>query len=56
MQDRKALVVGIDEYASTPLFGCVADAKAVLGLWLKTGTALPISQFILREMLNLLMH
>ena len=29
MQDRKALVVGIDEYASTPLFGCGADAKAV---------------------------
>lgn len=41
MQDRKALVVGIDEYASTPLFGCVADAKAVAGALAKNGDGSP---------------
>lgn len=41
MQDRKALVVGIDEYASTPLFGCVADAKAVAGALTKNGDSSP---------------
>lgn len=41
MQDRKALVVGIDEYASTPLFGCVADAKAVAGALTKNGDGSP---------------
>ncbi len=41
MQDRKALVVGIDEYASTPLFGCVADAKAVAEVLEKNGDGSP---------------
>lgn len=41
MQDRKALVVGIDEYASTPLYGCVADAKAVAEVLAKNGDGSP---------------
>lgn len=54
MQDRKALVVGINEYASAPLYGCVADANAVAEVLLKTETALPISLFVWRRMLSLL--
>lgn len=41
MQDRKALVVGIDEYASTPLYGCVADANAVAEVLEKNGDGSP---------------
>lgn len=41
MQDRKALVVGIDEYASTPLYGCVADANAVAEVLAKNGDGSP---------------
>lgn len=41
MQDRKALVVGIDEYASTPLYGCVADANAVAEVLGKNGDGSP---------------
>lgn len=41
MQGRKALVVGIDEYASSPLYGCVADANAVAGVLAKNGDGSP---------------
>lgn len=41
MQDRKALVVGIDEYASTPLYGCVVDANAVAEVLEKNGDGSP---------------
>ena len=41
MQDRKALVVGIDDYASTPLYGCVADANAVAEVLEKNGDGSP---------------
>lgn len=41
MRNRKALVVGIDEYASAPLFGCVADANAVAEVLAKNGDGSP---------------
>lgn len=41
MQGRKALVVGIDEYASSPLYGCVADANAVSEVLGKNGDGSP---------------
>ena len=41
MQGRKALVVGIDEYASSPLYGCVADANAVAEVLGKNGDGSP---------------
>ena len=62
MQDRKALVVGIDEYASTPLYGCVADAKAVVEVLEKNGDGSPNfsihletnveSPFVLKQMIE----
>ena len=62
MQDRKALVVGIDEYASTPLYGCVADAKAVAEVLEKNGDGSPNfsihletnveSPFVLKQMIE----
>lgn len=41
MQSRKALVVGINEYASSPLYGCVADANAVAEVLAKNGDGSP---------------
>lgn len=55
MQSRKALVVGINEYASSPLYGCVADANAVAEVLAKTEMVLLIFPFALRQMYSMLM-
>lgn len=55
MQSRKALVVGINEYASSPLYGCVADANAVAEVLAKNGDGSPDFPFALRQMYSMLM-
>lgn len=41
MKNNKALVVGIDNYATAPLSGCVNDAKAIAELLKKNGDGSP---------------
>jgi hypothetical protein len=38
---KKALIVGIDQYAASPLAGCVSDAKAIAGLLERNGDGSP---------------
>ena len=47
---RKALIVGIDDYANCPLFGCCNDADAVSDELIKNGDGSP--NFAVRKVLN----
>lgn len=47
---RKALIVGIDDYANCPLFGCCNDAEAVSDQLIKNGDGSP--NFAVRKVLN----